>query len=119
LGAIVTIGPNFPIKKKSYTMQLFNLWLYAINCYLQLCFVIFTISHHHLQSIIMIVIMVQVIVIIKCFILPCWLFFGLFIQEEASISINCKKIHNLLTSMYCTYTFDVHYNFFGYIMVYL
>jgi hypothetical protein len=100
-------------------MQLFNLQLHAINCYLQLCFVIFTISHQHLQSIIVIVTMVQLIVITKCYPSMLTRFLDFSFKKRPLYQINYKKNHNLLTSMYCTYTFDAHYNIFGYIKVYL
>jgi len=69
--------------------------LYVIDCHLQLRFVNFTTSQHLFQSIVMIVIMVQLIVTIKFSILLCWLYFWNFHQEETFIKLMNLNLNNL------------------------
>jgi hypothetical protein len=99
-------------------MQPLNLWLYAINCHLLLCFIICITIQHPFQSIIIIIIMTMVqLLSLPSFLVD--LFLGFLSKKRPLYQIYCKNNHNLVTSMWCTYMFYVHYIVLKYIKVYL
>jgi hypothetical protein len=48
-------------------------------------------------------------------ILPCWFFGGFSSNKKHLCQIDYKNYHNLVNSMWCTYTFEMYENVFEYI----